>query len=154
MIRILIDERGDGHDDIFLKVDSLPSFLQVADLYFMSDFLKIDPNEIEKIPQELGIAYINYLKTQLSTLNDKEKFIAFDLSDQYIGGLLVSKKKKGLLQINYGITQKLSGFSINIDTIDNTLNETGPEFSRERDWLLSYDNIIENLNWSIDRINR
>jgi hypothetical protein len=154
MIRILIDERGDGHSDIFLKVDALPSFLHVADLYFMADFLKLDPDKIDRVPQDLGIAYVNYLKTQLANLDDREKFIVFDLSDQYIGGLLVTKKKKGLLQINYGTTQKLSGFSIDIDSLNETLNETIPEFRRERDWLLSYDSIIENLNWSIDKINR
>lgn len=154
MIRILIDERGDGHSDVFLKVDAMPSFLQVADLYFMADFLKLDPDKIDRVPQDLGVAYINYLKTQLANLDDKEKFIVFDLSDQYIGGLLVTKKKKGLLKINYGRTQKLCGFSIDIDSIDKTLNETKPKFSRERDWLLPYDSIIENLNWSIDKINR
>lgn len=151
MIRVFIDERGDGHSDIFLKIDAIPSFLQVADLYFMPDFLKLDLNKIERVPQYLGIAYINYLKTQLAALNDKEKFIAFDLSDQYIGGLLVTKKKNGVLQINYGTTQKVSGFSINIDTLNETLIETNPEFHIEQEWLLSHDNIIENLKSSNKR---
>ena len=153
MIRVLIDERGSGHHDIFLKIDALPDFLQTADLYFMADFLKLDPDKIDRVPQDLGIGYINYVKSQLNSLDEGEKFIVFDLSDQYIGGLLVTKKKKGL-QINYGTTQKISSYSLDIDTLDKTLSEIKPEFDREGDWLLSFDSIIENLNWSIDKINR
>ena len=154
MIRIFIDERGSGHDDIILKIDALPTFSNIADLYYMADFLMIDPDNVERIPQDLGIEYINYFKNKLENLDDKETFIIFNIADQCIAGLLVTKKKKGLLQIYYGSTDKIHGYEINKDVLSPLLIERKPEFDRQGEWLLSYESILENLNWSIDKINR
>ena len=154
MIRVFIDERGSGHDDIILKIDALPTFSQIADLYYMADFLKVDPNNTERVPQDLGIAYINYFKQKLEQLEDSETFIIFDISDEFVGGLLVTKKKKGLLQIYYGTTEKIHGYEIDKDVLGQVLTERRPEFDRQGDWLLSSESILENLNWCIDKINR
>ena len=154
MIRVFIDEQGSGHDDIILKIDVLPTFSHIADLYYMADFLKVDLNDIERVPQDLGIAYIKYFKQKLERVDESETFIIFDISDEFVGGLLVTKKKKGLLQIYYGTTEKIHGYEIDKDVLEQALTERKPEFDRQGDWLLSAESILENLNWSIDKINR
>ena len=53
MIRVLIDELGDGRDDIILKIDAMPTFPQIGDLYYMADFLILDPEKIDKVPDDL-----------------------------------------------------------------------------------------------------
>ena len=53
MIRVLIDELGDGRDDIILKIDAMPTFTQIGDLYYMADFLRLDPEKIDKVPDDL-----------------------------------------------------------------------------------------------------
>ncbi len=153
MIRILIDELGTGHEDIFLKIGALTSFSKRADMYYMTDFLKLDPTKIKRIPQDIGIAYINYMKEQFANLNENEKFVVFDLSDQYVGGLAISKHKKELLKVSYVWTGQITGYSVDKDCIEDAFNNTKAEFSTEFEWLLSQNSILENLNWSINKIN-
>jgi hypothetical protein len=151
MIRIFIDERGSGHDDLILKIDAHPTFSQVADTYYLADFLKVDLDGVENIVSELGISYINYFMQELENI-DGEQFVIFDISDEYLGGLLFTQKKKGLLQINYGTTEKIHGYDIHKDCLKQVLFERKPEFDRRGEWLLSYESIVENLNWSIQKI--
>lgn len=89
MIRILFDEYGDAHHYIFLKVDATPSFLQMADSFYLDDFLAKECETME----DLVLVYLNYRKQKIQNLDDKETFIPFYLSGQYIGGLFVSKGK-------------------------------------------------------------
>ena len=150
MIRILFDEIGDYHSDIFLKVDATPSFLQVADTYFLEDFLnrKFDTKE------EIVLSYLYYLKEAFQKPYEKEIFIAFDISDQYVGGLFVSKGKKGLIKVEYGWTKEIEGWGINRETIRSNVKEKRKEFKIDRDWLISKDSIMEGLNWSIEKIKK
>ena len=154
MIRILIDELGDGHDDIILKIDEMPTFTQIGDLYYMADFLRLDPDKIDKVPDDLGVKYVNYVKDKFDKLDDSETFIIFDISDQYIGGLLVSKSKKGLIQTCYGTTMDIHGYEIDKDVLDQLINKRTPKFERQGDWLLSIDSITNGLDWSIEKIKK
>lgn len=154
MIRVLIDELGDGHDDIILKIDEVPTFSQIGDLYYMADFLRLDPDKIDKVPDDLGVEYVNYVKDKFDKLDDSETFIIFNIQDEYIEGLLVSKKKKGLIQTYYGTTTDIHGYEIDRDVLDRLIQERTPTFERQGDWLLNMDSITKGLDWSIEKIKK
>lgn len=154
MIRVLIDELGNGHDDIILKIDAMPTFAQIGDLYYMADFLGLDPDKIDKVPDDLGIEYIKYFMDKFDKIGNSETFIIFDISDQYIGGLLMTKGKKGLIKTTYVTTDRIHGYEIDKEIIDNLITEGNPIFDKEREWLLSETSILEGLNWSIDKIKK
>lgn len=152
MIRIILDELGDGHDDIILKIDAMPTFAQIGDLYYMADFLQLDPEKIDKVPGDLGIGYIEYVENKLEDLNDHESFVLFNIHDEYIEGLLISKGINGLLKVNYGTTDKIQGYEINKDVIDQLIHDRKPMFERQGEWLLDKKSILQGLDWSKEKI--
>ncbi|TNE78462.1 MAG: hypothetical protein EP332_14225 [Bacteroidetes bacterium] len=149
MLRILFDELGDAHSDIFLKIDAMPTFLQVADTYYLGDFLGSD-SETKK---EDVLNYLTYFKTKILELTEQESFIAFDLSDEYIGGLFMRKSKKGIIKTQYGISEKLQGWRVGQGNIDELVNQVRPDFSIDSEWLLSADSVLYGLDWSLAKIN-
>lgn len=144
MIRIIFDEQGDFHADIFFKIDVSPSFLQVADLYFVNDFLQ----EQTDTKEELMLAFINYIKTRILSASKEEIFIPIDLSDEYVGGLLVFRKNKELLKVKYSWTNKFHGFSISQSQVDQMMIDYKPHFTTRGEWLLSEEAILKGLEWS------
>ena len=149
-MRILFDELGGSHNDIILKIDTTPNFLQVADTYYLYDFLDVESDE--KI--DVLIGFINYFKNEILSLNDDTRFIAFDLSDQYVGGIFVSESKKGLVKVVYGFSEKIAGYGTNKDMIANQVAEHRELFEIENEWEISRDSIIEGLDWSLRRIEK
>lgn len=154
MIRILLDELGSGHNDLILKIDAMPEFAAMADLYYIGDFLCLDPNKIHDMPQDLGLAYISYVMEKFDKVNDAGSFIAFDLSDEYIAGLLISSGKKGLIKVSYMMTDGIHGYQANRQLIDEMIATRKPVFKKERDWLIGKDAIMKGLDWSAKRIER
>jgi hypothetical protein len=150
MIRILFDEIGDSHSDIFLKVDAMPSFFQVADTYFLRDFL----NKGFETKEQVVLGYLDYFKKKILGLNDEKTFIPFDISDQYVGGLFIAKGNKGLIKVEYAWTEEITGWGVSQESITNQLKEKIKEFKIDRDWLISKDSVIEGLNWSIEKIKK
>jgi hypothetical protein len=148
MIRLFLDECGDSHNDLFLKVDSAPAFLQVADTYFLSDFLMRE-NETK---EEMFLCYLDYIKEAVQVLNQSEKFVAFDLSDQYLGGLFLSKGTKGMLKVEYGWTKEIKGLEVNRITLMASVKEKRKTFIINRDWLISTDSLMIGLIWSVKKI--
>lgn len=149
MIRLIFDECGDGHEDIFLKIDAMPSFLKVADTYFISGFF----NREYETSQEIILDYLSYFKKHIQELDDREEFIPFDLSDQYIGGLFMTQVKNGLVKVKYEWTDQIEGFGVSEKTVTSRVRENRISFKIEYDWLLSKDAIMEGLSWSIKKIN-
>ena len=154
MIRILLDELGDGHGDIILKIDVMPVFTRIGDLYYMADFLCLDPDKIDKVPDDLGVEYIKYVKERLKGLTDSESFIIFNIQDECIEGLLVSKKNKGLVQVAYGTTTEIRGHEIDKDVLDPLIDRRTPAFKRQGNWLISLESMISEMDWSIERIKK
>ena len=150
MIRILFDEIGDGHHDIFLKVDTIPSFLQVADTYYLGDFFdkEFETND------EIVLYYLDYFKQKIQGLQEEQIFIAFDLSDQYVGGLFVAIGKKGLIKVEYSYNKEIQGWNVNRESIKNLVKENRNHFEIDREWLLSKEAVVDALNWSIEKIKR
>lgn len=148
MIRVLFDEIGDSHKDIFLKIDAMPTFLQVADTYFLGDFINIE----YETKKEIVLGYLDYFKKKIHELKDENTFIAFDLSDQYVGGLFIAQRKKGLIKVEYGWTKDIGGCELSQESISNKVKENRKDFKIISDWLLSKDSVVEGLNWSIEKI--
>lgn len=152
MIRVLIDELGAGHGDLILKIDAMPAFAHFGSSYYMSDFLCLDPDTIKRGPEDLAIAYIKYVKDRIDDIGSSEVFILFDIQDEYVGGLLLSKKEKGLIQTSYGATRDIHGHEVSKDLLDRLIAERSPKFERQGHWILSEDSITKGLDWSIERI--
>lgn len=152
MIRVLIDELGDGHDDIILKIDAMPTLTKIGDLYYMADFLGLHLESIDKVPNDLAIEYVKYVQSRIVNFQKPETFIIFDISDQYIGGLLISEGKNSLLKTAYVNTDKIHGYEIDNESIDDLLQERQPDFNKENNWLLGVNSVFEGLNWSIEKI--
>lgn len=150
MTRILFDEIGDSHSNIFLKVEAMPSFLQIADSHFLEDFLT---KEFE-IKEEVILGYLDYFKKQVMALKEEQTFIVFDLSDQYVGGLFIAKGKKGLIKVEYGWNKEIAGWGVGQESIENQVKENRKNFTIDRNWLLSKDAVIDGLNWSIEKIKK
>lgn len=102
--------------------------------------------------EDLVLVYLNYIKQKIQNLDDKETFIAFDLSDQYIGGLFVSKGKKGLLKTSYGTTEELTGWGVSSISIEQQVIENRQSFKADRDWLLSNESVEKGIDWSKGKI--
>ena len=152
MIRFILDELGDGHGDIIMKIDATPSFAQFGDLFYMADFLELDPDKINKVPYDLAVEYIKYVQDKFDQVISTDSFVIFDLSDQYIGGLMISSGPKGLTKTTYVTTDQICGHEIDRKTIESLIQERKPTFKRSSSWLLSKEAIDKGLNWSIERI--
>lgn len=150
MIRILFDEIGDFHNDIFLKVDTTPSFLQVADSYFLGDFL----TKKFETKKEVILGYLDYFKKQILELKEEQSFIAFDISDQYVGGIFIANEKKGLINVEYGWNKEIAGWGVSQESIERQVKENSNNFTIDQNWLLSKDAAVDGLNWSTERIKK
>ena len=99
MVRLIIDKCGNGHNDIFLKIGSIPSFEKVFDSYYLFDFLEFNQSRINKQNTKNSsiltfsvLKLLNYWIERIKSIeNGQVKFIPFDLQDEYIGGLEVEK---------------------------------------------------------------
>jgi len=149
MIRVFFDELGNGHRDMFLKIDVLPTFLQVAGTYYLSN-LCIKPPETKK---DLANVYLNYFQGLIERIEGNEEiFIAFDLSDEYVGGLFLSSGKKELIKVEYGWTQEIGGWEFNPKVMEEDLIEHKKHFKIEREWQINKASVFEGLGWSHERV--
>ncbi len=145
MIRVLFDQLGDSHSDLFIKLDAMPSLLIVSDSFFLEDFLEI----VCETKQEVILEYIKYFKKSVDQLADKELFVPTDLSDEYIGGLIIKNRKKGLVEITKSYNRNLYGWSITKSNIHSEAERYWTSFQKERIFLFSKESIINGLDWSI-----
>lgn len=150
MIRILFDEHGNSHGDISFKIDASPAFIQVVDLYFVGDFLSVVRELVTK--EELMIEFINYVKARFQKSDNNELLIPIDLSDEYVGGLLVTRGSKDVVKVKYGWTREIAGYHIQKDTIDKIMADEKLTFKIDGEWIMPISEIINGLNWSIERI--
>lgn len=148
MIRILFDEYSAAHDDIFLKVDATPSFLQVADTYLLAAFL----GGHYESRDEVALCYLNYFRKEVLAFDSGEAFIVFDLSDQYIGGVFISNGKQGLIKVEYCWSKEIEGWGASQESIEKRVIENRKSFLCERDWLFSTESILKGIDWSIKRL--
>ena len=154
MIRIIIDEFGEGHQDCWLKIDSVPIISSVFDSYFLSDFLELkfdtkgkSQNEITKIEiREL----ISYWKLRVETcLPNQETILAYDISDEYIGALSLKRNKLGF-ETSMTYTRDVRGCEISKSSLDKLIDEEKVKFNdATKAILLSRDGILESFSKSL-----
>jgi hypothetical protein len=157
MIRIIVDKLGSGHDDIFLKIDNLPTYTKIGDSYYLLDFLEISDEELKDNHIEDGHA-LNYATTKLidywnyrigKAKKGTEIFLPFDFQDEYVGGLLLMETSFGFkTKIVY--SDKVHSYEVNKSVFDKVVDDRQIEFIDEEkaEWLISHDQIYKGLEWS------
>lgn len=159
MIRVIIDKLGSGHDDMFLKIDLMPTYSKTADSYYLFDFLGITDSEFEQIKstdsEVLKYGIVELLKYWIKRIRSIErgqkKFIPFDLWDEYIGGLMLEKTKLGFkTKIVY--TDNIHGYEVSKSNLDKLVEDKKIDFIEEEqaEWLIGDDALFKGLNWSIN----
>ena len=159
MLRLIIDKLGNGHHDLFLKVDLIPEFSKTADSYYLGDFLEISETDIlykkeQNSLQYLAIQLIEYWIERIQSINKyEEKFIPFDLSDQYVGGFMMKKVKLGY-KVKFVFTDQIQGPGVIKSTLDDQFIETKSTFKQEKDieYLLGEEALFQGLEWSIKEL--
>ncbi|HXB39155.1 MAG TPA: hypothetical protein VNZ49_01355 [Bacteroidia bacterium] len=157
MIRLFIDNYN---GDMFLRIDTLPSQLKIADCYYLFDFLEISDSDIDKlnlkdrdITKYGVIELLKYWKARINSITQGQNiFLPFDISDQSVSGLLLEKIKKGFkTKLVY---TDMQGANICRSQFDKQLIEDKIEFhSNEQDeWLISEEGIYGGLEWSINEL--
>lgn len=161
MIRIIIDKLGSGHDDLFLKIDAMVSFLITADSYYLFDFLEIKDSDFEKLnleeDEKLKYGTIELIKFWKERIKKLEKghqiFIPFDLCDEYIGGLLLEKTKLGF-KTKRVFTEKIHGYGVGKSNLDQQIADNNVKFIEESqsEWLIGEEALFNGLEWSIKEL--
>ncbi len=109
MVRLFVDKLGTGHNDMFLKIEDK---LSIADSYYLPDFLELE-DEVDITTSLLCSHLIDYWISLIHQIEkDEPVFLPFDISDQYIGGILVTKLKK-CIQLKKVFSQNIQGYSVN-----------------------------------------
>ena len=163
MIRLMIDSFGGGQMDLLLKIDTLPPHLVTADSYYLFDFLEIGTDDLKRINlqgSELlkygAIELLKYWKERIKTIErGQKKFIPFDLSDQYIRGLMLEKTKRGF-KTRIVWTGKIQGMSVSKTSLDQEISDSNVEFNDDEkaEWEISDEGIWNGLDWSISELKK
>ena len=163
MIRLIIDNLGSGHDDLFLKIDLMPSFTRTADSYYLFDFLEIDDSEIEELKSKgdsilafAAIKLIDYWTERIRTIEKGQvKFIPFDLWDEYIGRLEIEKTKLGY-KIKLSSTDKIHGYGVGKSNLDEQIKVNKLSFTQDEkaEWLISEQALFHGLEWSRNELKK
>lgn len=163
MIRLIIDKLGSGHSDLFLKIDATPEHVEIADSYFLFDFLEISDEDFKKLDFQNNqalkygvIELLNYWKARIKGIDKgQKKFIPFDLSDKYIGGLMIEKTKLGF-KTKVVCTDKIQGFSIAKSSLDEQIVSNKIEFedSIDKNWLINEESFYNGIDWSINELTK
>ena len=156
-MRLIIDPLGDGHHDLFLKIDVMPSQLKIAGSYYLFDFLEISQEEIKAIKQQQmapivygALRLIEYWESRILSMSKGQTvFLLFDLSDQYVGGFRVTKVKYGY-QFEEVFTEETAGYAVNKSTLDSVVSLTSLRTNKPSPsgWLISEERLREGLDWS------
>lgn len=160
MIRVFIDKLGNGHTDIFIKIEGLVDRLEIADSYFLADFLELKEVDFKKVDQDklINLKVSELLKLWKSKVEQIERneieFLLFDLSDQGISGLLMEGKKHGInLKVVY--STELQGYNINKSLLNDKVKNNTVIFKDKDDnqWIKSKESILKGIEWSLNELN-
>jgi|688.fasta_scaffold1048350_2 hypothetical protein len=163
MIRIIVDKLGSGHDDIFLKIDNIPTYTKTGDSYYLLDFLEISDEELKNNTVKEG-QVLNYATTKLidywnirigQAEKGTEVFLPFDFQDEYVGGLLLIETSQGF-KTKVVYSDKVHSYEVNKSVFDKVVSDRQIEFIDEEkaEWLISHDQIFKGLEWSKDELKK
>jgi hypothetical protein len=161
MVRIIIDKMGGGHDDIFLKIDNVPTYIKKSDSYYLFDFLEISENDLirNKISEIEALKFaavelINYWNSRIGTVEiGKVIFLPFDFQDEFIGGLGLTTAEEGF-NIKIVYSDQIHGYEVNKTVFDKVITDRQIKFIEEENmgWLMAYDELYNGLKWSLDEL--
>ena len=165
MVRLLLDDFSDGHQDLFLKIDTWPSVTRIADSYFLPDFFKKNwdetrlPTEAEvtRFRRRTGITLLNYW-IWLVEEAAVETYLPWDLADQGIGAMHLKKTRMGYAMKLVSTTDLMGcgelaeGFGARAHEPTVRWYSSKTPNDPEREWLFSKESLIVGFRWSIDRI--
>ena len=156
MIR-LIDNFGSSHKDLFLIIDSTPWHLKIADSYFLYDFLEISDEALKQLKladnevvKYAAIELLNYWIDRIKTIEkNQRKFVPFDLSDQYVGGMMLERIKRDF-KLKLVWTDKIVGHNVSKSSLDHQIADEKIIFqdSEPNEWLISEEGIYNGFTWS------
>lgn len=156
MIRFIFDSFGDSHNDIFIKFDVGISGnkLQVADFYFIPDFLNFESN-IENTVEWKEKCFETFLEHLIGLINQNldKTYLIFGLFDQGVSAIKLEKFiKNKVLWYKTSIvhSHKNYGWSMSHkieqdEFIHFDWNEIDKNY-----WEITKDGIIKGLQWSIE----
>jgi len=99
---------------------------------------------------------LNYWTDRIKTIEQgQNKFIPFDFSDQYVGGLMLERAKKGF-KVKLVLTLKIEGHDVSKSNLDKQITDQKIEFedSNPTEWLISEEGIYNGLDWSKKELTR
>lgn len=142
MIRLIIDKYGNGHDDLFLKIDLLPTRLIIADSYYLFDFLELTQKEVS--PENTILSYgaaklIDFWEERITSLKyGNSTIIPFGMWDEYVDGIIFKKVKLGY-KISLFTTQQICGYEISKSNLETLVCRRDIVFSNPEkiEWLIS-----------------
>lgn len=149
MIRLIADKAGEGHNDLFLKIDVLPSYLQVADSYYLADFLEVKSGEELTVPY-LAAELLRCWEQLIAEAGTTEPvFLPFDLCDEYVGGFLLKVAKRSFNIQRVSGTQ-LHGYEITRSLLEPLLRKRQVVFDAEqgKEWLITGAQLQQGFAWS------
>ena len=149
IMRLIIDKLGSGHDDIFLKVDVIPGIVKVADSYYVGDFLGLNKANLKTKVKAL----INYWIGLIQNIDKEGKvFLPFELCDEYVAGIVVSKHPQGFI-MEYAHTVQLHGYAVSSESINEDLHKDDVVFEViGSECLISEDLFFDGLEWSLKEL--
>ncbi|QKZ13983.1 hypothetical protein [Spirosoma sp. KUDC1026] len=159
MIRILYDEHGGYHQDLFVKIEERPSRVLIADSTWLGSFFyPLDEDEStllldeeqRLIEERKDISRLINLWISLLTSEQATCYLPVDLGDQSSSALQITKAKK-LYQVREVYTE---------DIVDGTpeayflANQSAVNWktSDNYEWKISQKAILTGLNWSLARL--
>jgi len=158
MIRILYDEHGGYHEDLFVKIEEWPPRVLIADSNWLGDFfdpldesvLPID-DEQRLIENRKDISRLIQLWISLLTSDQATCFLPVDLGDQSSSALQIIKAKK-LNQVSRVYTEDIIYGTSEAYFLANQSVINWKPSSDTCHWKISQKAILTGLNWSLVRL--
>jgi hypothetical protein len=150
MLNINYIDNGQHHKDLVLRIDELPTYHSIADTYYLSDFME---SKAELPFNSVVKEFLEYWKTRIEDIKHNAVFIPFDLSDEYVGGIVIKPNEVGYT-VNPCHSKELNGWGTNIDTISKL--DIGKEglfiYDDKNEFLTTKESLLQGINRSIDKL--
>jgi len=158
MIKISVEKTYRQSYNLVLRVGREPLYTSHADSYYLFDFVcfageNITDNLLKTLQDGLA-ALIEFWMDCIGKYKEKKIFLPFDLSDEYVGGLLLVPGDNKVINLFYAYTKKWIGPCINKHNVDVLVNEDNNQFRKDGDCLatLTYKELIGLLRMNINNL--
>lgn len=151
MFKIEFIHTSNGHKDLELILGDAH---YIVDSYYFKDFFKFNMEDHDVEFPFLRTHYSKYLNEEILSANKHPKFVVFDLSDQYIGGMLIHVDEEKNYHLNYVYTDRIHAYAINIDQLKDAITKNISELSSEGTWVFTRTEIEKGLATSLSSLKK